>query len=158
MKFLFGLVLTAFVWINGLYIGLLLENKTDVKHSTRNDSVIEKVNVSVPFFEMVSSSCPSNIAVAWDGGRFGNKFFEYLAARLTAEVLRNEIYITREFADVYDQYFNGRKTRIIDWNYLHYQCGIEESNCTKLFVNYLPELKPLSRETFKCIKFEGRVD
>ena len=151
----FCLVCAVFMWISGMYAGLHWPNKIDLKPN-RVHLFMENATDSVPFFEVTTPSCPSQMAVAWDSGRFGNKFFEYLTARLTAQVMGNEIFITRNFADVYDQFFTGRKTRVVDWNYFNYKCGILESNCTKLHVNYLPELQPVSNATFRCIQFTGK--
>ena len=150
----FCLVCAVFMWISGMYAGFHWPNKIDLKPN-RVHLFMENATDSVPFFEVTTPSCPSQMAVAWDSGRFGNKFFEYLTARLTAQVMGNEIFITRNFADVYDQFFTGRKTRVVDWNYFNYKCGILESNCTKLPIDYLPELQPVSNATFRCVKFTG---
>ena len=148
------LVCAIVMWLSGLYTGLHWPNEMELKPDALH-FLMKNATDSVPFFEVTTPSCPSQMAVAWDSGRFGNKFFEYLTARLTAQVMGNEIFITRNFADVYDQYFTGRKTRVVDWNYFNYKCGILESNCTKLPIDYLPELQPVSNETFRCVKFTG---
>jgi len=153
-QFFFSLVCAIFMWISGMYTGLHWTNKTDMR-PYRDHFFRENATVSVPCVQMTTLSCPSQIAVAWDVGRFGNRFFQYLIARLTSNVLGNEIFITRNFADMYDQLFIGRKTRIVDWSHLKYECGIQESSCTKMYVNYLPELQPISNETFRCIHFTG---
>ena len=146
----------VFMWFSGLYAGLHWHNKIKLKPDVETNSL---TNISTnQVFEANRTtrlSCPTSIAVAWDVGRFGNKFFEYLTARLTAQVLGNEMYITQAFAGVYDQYFIGRKTPIIDWNYLNNKCGSAQSNCTQLKLNYLKEFKPVSNKTFQCIKFDG---
>ena len=150
----FCLICVVFMWMSGMYTVLHRPNKIDVK-SEKVDFFMENATDSVPFFQLATSSCPSRLAVAFDGGRFGNKFFEYLTSRLTAHVMGNELFITRNFVGTYDHFFVGRKTRIVDWSYLKYECGIEQSNCTELNLNYLPELKPVSNETFRCIQFKG---
>jgi hypothetical protein len=139
----------VFMWLSGLYAGLHWHNKIKLKPETNSTNQVSDGNKTTHL------ACPKNIAVAWDIGRFGNKFFEYLAARLTAEVLGNDIHITQGFAGLYDAIFIGRKTPIVDWNYLTNKCGIAHSNCTQLHINHLPEFKPISNQTFNCVKFGG---
>jgi hypothetical protein len=149
-----GLVCAVFMWISGMYTGLYWTH-INVKPTTSAGSFMENASISVPIFQK-TSSCPSYVSVVWDVGRFGNQIFNYLVARLTAQVLGHEIFIMEDFADVFNQYFIGRKTQIVDWSYLKYECGIPESECAVREVNYLPELQPTSNETFRCIKFKGR--
>ena len=151
-KIFYGLVCAVFMWISGLYTGLHWSH-IDVQPAAGVNLFMENASISVPVFHK-TSSCPSRVSVVWDIGRFGNKFFNYLVARLSAQVLGHEIFIMQDFADVYDQYFTGRKTRIVDWSYLNYECAIPQSKCAVRQVDYLPELLP-SNETFRCIKFRG---
>ena len=144
------LLIGTFLWYRGSYSAW-----TSWSNSIETETLLNVIQVKNIVTESKRRSCPSKVAAAWDVGRFGNKFFEYLTARFTADVLNNEIYITPGFAEVYDRYFVGRKTPIIDWTFMENECGIPHSNCTNLPIDYLPELKPVSNESFKCIQFWG---
>ena len=57
----------------------------------------------------LNDSCPP-LVLANDIGRFGYKFFEYLASILVAQVLHRDVYVTISFANLDDRYFSGRKS------------------------------------------------
>jgi hypothetical protein len=103
------------------------------------------------------SMCPARMAVSMDLGRIGNKFFEYMATRVISEVLGIETFITSEFGLLYDRYFNGRRTPIVDWTYLLNKCGIIESNCETLSIDYSPTRLLPKGIRHECVKFQGNT-
>ena len=54
--------------------------------------------------------CPQSLLFLDDTGRMGNRFFEFLAAKMFAEQLNRVLYINQQFSDLLLSYFNGLHT------------------------------------------------
>jgi hypothetical protein len=137
--FMLGVLHTVLLWL-GLF--LIWASPSTEHMSTKGVSKMDR--------------CPTKIVVSIDNGRLGNNFFQFLAARFLANALESEIFITPVFAELYDRYFIGRQTPIIDWNYLEYGCSIPPSEFVTVPINYLPELEPFPNITYKYIKVIGK--
>ena len=96
--------------------------------------------------------CPPKIVVSVDIGRLGNQFFEFLSTRFLAKSLNSEVYITSVFAEIYDRYFIGRRTPIIDWNLLEHRCFIPQSEFVTVPINF----RPNPSATHDFIKVNGK--
>jgi hypothetical protein len=134
----------CYVWVLATSYGEHMQEK----HDNDINKTIHSSNVH----------CPMRVAVASDDGQLGNKFFEFLTSRFMADALQSEIYITPEFAELYDKYFIGRSTPIVDWNYLDNVCSLPRSIFVTLPMNYLPDLKLTSTFTPNYIKFSGKFN
>ena len=104
--------------------------------------------------QSILQNCPIQLAISLDLGRLGNKFFEFLAARVISDALGIGLFITSDFAQVYDRYFKGRQTPIVDWTYLQNKCAIFEPNCKSISIDYVPDVSE-SELSYPCITFEG---
>ena len=140
--FILGVLQTVLLWIGLFLIWTWLPLLTGHMSTNKGISKVDR--------------CPTKIVVSIDNGRLGNKFFQYLAARFLADALESDIFITPVFAELYDRYFIGRQTPIIDWNYLENRCSIPPSEFVTVPVNYLPELEAFPNITHKYNKVTGK--
>ena len=133
-----------FLWLTSLYAVLQLTDRS----FNHLDVHVASNSLGIHEHEVTSDHhCPAQMTIALDMGRLGNKFFEYLAARVMAQVLNSQVYITPSFAEIYDKYFVGRRTPVVDWNVIQYKCRVPQSKFITININYLPDLQPPANYT-----------
>ena len=52
-----------------------------------------------------SLQCPEKMIFLEDLGRFGNKFWEYLAARIISQAQQTQLYVTKDLSKFFNRYF-----------------------------------------------------
>ena len=80
--------------------------------------------------------CPQSLLFLDDTGRMGNRFFEFLAAKMFAEQLNRVLYINQQFSDLLLSYFNGLHTPVYGmYQSFKSMCGLVDANITSVDMN-----------------------
>lgn len=80
--------------------------------------------------------CPQSLLFLDDTGRMGNRFFEFLAAKMFAEQLNRVLYINQQFSDFLLGYFNGLHTPVYGmYQSFKSMCGLVDANITSVDMN-----------------------
>jgi len=80
--------------------------------------------------------CPQSLLFLDDTGRMGNRFFEFLAAKMFAEQLNRVLYINQQFSDLLLGYFNGLHTPVYGmYQSFKNECSLVDANITSVNMN-----------------------
>ena len=80
--------------------------------------------------------CPQSLLFLDDTGRMGNRFFEFLAAKMFAEQLNRVLYINQQFSDLLLGYFNGLHTPVYGmYHSFKNECSLVDANITSVNMN-----------------------
>jgi hypothetical protein len=137
-RLLYSLFVVVLVWLSCMQMSS--ESAGDCETTMPSQSILQ--------------DCPMQLAISWDVGRLGNQFFEFLAARVISDALGIGLFIPSDFAQVYDRYFNGRQTPVVDWTYLQNKCDIFKPNCKSISIDYAPDGSE-NKLFYPCITFKG---
>jgi hypothetical protein len=90
---------------------------------------------------LLLGECPQSLLFLDDTGRMGNRFFEFLAAKMFAEQLNRSLYINQQFSDFLSNYFNGLHTPVYGmYNSLKSKCGLVDANITSVNMNHISNI------------------
>ena len=59
-----------------------------------------------------SLQCPEKMIFLEDIGRLGNKFWEYLAARIISQAQQTQLYVTKDLNKFFNRYFKDSKQAV----------------------------------------------
>ena len=102
------------------------------------------------------SECPSSFAYLNDRGRMGNKFFEYLSARLFAEALKLPLSVNPELLALFQKYFDSFKPQTFDFKQSAKNCNIFKDDISELYMKDLDQLKK-GNHSGQFVRFLGNL-